>query len=818
MYQFAGDASADDTSGEGLGGVWFSVPVHDDSDSSEPTPSPTRDGLQLQCSAAARGELGACQVPSASGPSQDWTISESCSIRSGDYSFRKIIVTGGAVVAMHPGANINIDVSGGILVDSGSELWAGCESRPFLGSLQVQFSGARQDLTSSERWVKAGLGTWANALVVAANARLEIHGKPKRSWTSLSASGNPGDTTIQVADLWSDLAPGDQLAVVQSGSDRAELERRNVVAVNGRTIQLDRALQYFHQGGFVGAGARLNAEVGVLSHNIKFSGVFDADECQATFEWDGYGTEASKTACFGGILTFLQYSMARIEHAEFDRMGHGLTMGRYPLHWHHAGDQTGSYLKNLAVYGSSNRCVTIHGSFGALVEGLVCLENHGHQLYLEDGIEASNTFARNLVINPRNSHTICTDKFGAEGGPSGLWITNPNNTFTDNTVVGAAFGAWFTFPMPNHDPYSVVDQGISEVFGTSARHFAQEASGFGPDHWVMNQEQARTPVQAFDCNSFKGNLRMGIAVDFRVYDSKDAYIPCSVKNAYTESECPTCANVGHSFTWAPMTGFDPSTPMALRKYTPIKQDFNDIVITHTTNVGHEQFTVWATGGNINLVRPKFYSNQVGASLGHHGHCAGGLLGAGGTNLRLEHAVFIDGAPPFKLYDGGYYCYNCRWAQTSFLVTMRPGSPGNVNGLILERSAPLGWCEQDRQEFSWLWESEWDAASKTSPRTATVSNLIDFSSPAIQTSWEADYMMVVTTDGLYGTASDLGGRFTQWIRQGDPSVTDWGLGVIKNASPNFRQFQPCRQNRPECLDGRYPCSAHFDGKDILNAPW
>merc|ERR1712113_872972 len=109
----------------------------------------------------------------------------------------------------------------------------------------------------------------------------------------------------------------------------------------------------------------------------------------------------------------------------------------------------------------------------------------------------------------------------------------------------------------------------------------------------------------------------------------------------------------------------------------------------------------------------------------------------------------------------------------------------------EKSAPLGWREEDRNDplFSWLWSSEWwnnngNRISSTS-RSPTVVNLIDFSSPFVQTSWEAEYMMVVTTDGLYGTASSLEGSFTQWIRMGNPSTTEWGNGVVVNNNPNFR---------------------------------
>ena len=51
-------------------------------------------------------------------------------------------------------------------------------------------------------------------------------------------------------------------------------------------------------------------------------------------------------------------------------MGQATRIARYPLHWHLAGDVSGSgsYLRNNSIHESYQRCVTLHGTWGALVE------------------------------------------------------------------------------------------------------------------------------------------------------------------------------------------------------------------------------------------------------------------------------------------------------------------------------------------------------------------------------------------------------------------------------------------------------------------
>lgn len=726
-------------------------------------------------------------------------------------------------------ASVTMDLSGGLLVGSNSELWIGCESTPFTGTWTLTFNGRREDLGNTERWLSVDYGdyglpprfeVWANALVASHGARLEIHGAPKTSWTRLREDAGVGATTLTLEEGPVGWAPGDEIVIAGTGVNGGS-ERATVASVAGDAVTLQNGLTNFHEGSWPGRGARLNGEVGMLSHNVRFTSGFDLGACENAFGGTGLSArtdEQTKNSCFGGNVAFLQHSIVHVENAEFSKLGQALVMGRYSLHFHLAGDASGSYLRGNGIHHSNNRCIVLHGVFNAELEGNVCVDNRGHNLYLEDGIEVGNAVVGNLVVNPRSSATICTDKIGAEGGAAGIWITNPNNTFTDNAVVGAAFGAWFTFPtVDDSHPFTGEKRGqLGGVFGASAAYFRDPLSGYGPAHWVVQQEQTRTPVAAFHRNTFKDSARMGITVDFRVHDSEDAYIPCLDKAAYVESSCPTCANVGHTFSWGPAT-YDVSAPPAQREYQPAKQTFEDIIVAYTRSLYGEGFSYWATGGLVSFERSIFVDNQQGSSLGFTGECASGIaFGRGGANVQFSKALFLNGPAPFKLYDGGYHCVDCRWVGLDHLVTMRPGSPGNVNGVLLERSAPLGWIGSDRDDplLGWIWDSN---KVDIAPAAVEVANLVDWTSGFIQNSWQGEDVNLVSTDGLGGTVR--GGAFTQWVRSGDPGANQgWGYGAIVNGAPSFKQFYPCMGNVYHwCGDGR-SCEPHAYGRDVPGAPW
>merc|ERR1712176_1176980 len=74
---------------------------------------------------------------------------------------------------------------------------------------------------------------------------------------------------------------------------------------------------------------------------------------------------------------------------------------------------------------------------------------------------------------------------------------------------------------------------------------------------------------------------------------------------------------------------------------------------------------------------------------------------------------------------------------------REASTGNVNGLLMTSSAPLGWFDSDSQDdlYKWLIDS---GRVQLLPRASTVTNLADWSLPTIQGKWESESINLATT--------------------------------------------------------------------------
>jgi hypothetical protein len=710
---------------------------------------------------------------------------------------------------------VSLDLTGGLLVDHGSEFWIGCEAEPFTGTLITKFKGIPEDLKNRDKWfgvdyANHGLPVksevWSNVLLNSHGGRLEIHGLPKTSWLYLKESATVGSKQLRLDRAPTNWFPGDEIVIAQTGKDTSEAERAVIQSITGDAVTLQGTLRASHDGYWTSRGTRLNAEVGIISHNIKFTSDLDFQRCENAFR---SMDENTKLRCFGGQASFLQHSITRIENAEFEKMGQGLRMGRYALHFHLAGDVKGSYLRHNTVHRGFNRCITLHGAFNAVLDGNVCLENRGHNIYLEDGIEVGNKVFENLVLNPKESGTICTDK-----QPSGLWVTNPNNTYIGNAVVGAHFGAWFTFPTADGGhPFSGEKRGkLGGIFGASKKYFLDPASGVGPDSWIVQQEQARTQAAPFKMNSFKGSQSMGITIDFRVYDSEDPVIPCFEGSAYTKGRCPTCASVGHTFAWGPMD-FDVAVPPDQRQYQPVANVFEDTIIAYTGR-GGETFSYWATGGSVIFERSIFVDNTHGTSMGFTGECAAGVtFGRGGSNVQFSNAIFMKGAPAFKLYDGGYNCVNCRWAELESVVNMRPGSPGNVNGVLFEHSAPLGWFDSDASDplYKFIYDS---GRVQLQPRTATIDNMVDWSSQfLLGPTWQSADVNIMVSDG-FGDALKIG--FLQLKYSGNQFANaGWGKGAEVEPFPKCRHFYPCNSNS-WCGDGQN-CAQYARCADVPNRP-
>ena len=366
---------------------------------------------------------------------------------------------------------LNADVEcGGIIVEG--KLTVERANRTLLcDSLLVQTTGAVFEVgTNTSRFLQnftltlKGLSTesplasmGAKLLGAHNGGALEIHGRDRVEWTKLGATAAAGVATSLTLSEPVDWTVGDSILVTSSRASWNEAETRTITAVSPDmlTVSFTTPLTYLHNGSTItktrSTDAKswtgdLRAEVGLLSRNVKIQG-------DATSETAGFGGHIM--VMNGGTTCCVTHGRAYIEGVELFRMGQKSVLGRYPMHWHMVAEGgVGQYFRDSVVRRSFNRAITIHGTESTLVENNFCYDHLGHGIFLENGSERFNVIRKNVVAlskKPVDGEEILETDNGFNApqnrSPSSFWITNPNNTFTDNIAAGTqGTGFWFAFP------------------------------------------------------------------------------------------------------------------------------------------------------------------------------------------------------------------------------------------------------------------------------------------------------------------------------------------------------------------------------------
>lgn len=313
---------------------------------------------------------------------------------------------------------------------------------------------------------------------------VRFFGAQKLSWTQLNGTVNPGATQLTLADPV-DWLPGDEIVIASTDYDPHQAETRFIQSVNGNTVTLTQGLSHKHYGqvhNYDNGNESLDmrAEVGLLTRHIKIQG-------------DGQSTNNG----FGGHCMWHQGTFVTFDGVELYHMGQKSELGRYPFHWHLAGNVPGQHIQNSSIHRSWNRLVTVHGTNLADVIDNVGYDHIGHGYFLEDGTEFGNDFIHNLGILTRKPvegeevrpHDLVVDEV-SEGGqgrtmlPATFWITHPNNRFVDNTCGGSeGSGFWMVFA-PKTNPMGQFDGNTSHStdfsnFSLDGRINANQELDFG---------------------------------------------------------------------------------------------------------------------------------------------------------------------------------------------------------------------------------------------------------------------------------------------------------------------------------------------------
>jgi len=252
---------------------------------------------------------------------------------------------------------------------------------------------------------------------------IDLWGPVRTAWVHLAktAAAHERDLVLDTAPDWQ---PGDRIAIAPSGFDSSEAEERRILAIDGTHVRLDAPLAYRHWGTATD-GVDERAEVGLLTHAI-------------TIESDAAGASGR-----GGQVMIMRGGTLHASGVTFAHLGQRAQLGRYPVHFHLAGDERGSFVEASSIVHSNNRCIAIHGTENVVVRDDVAYDTIGHCYFLEDGVETGNVLEHDLGLATRaaDARTAILD---SDTLPATFWISNPANIVRDDAAAGSqGSGFWY---------------------------------------------------------------------------------------------------------------------------------------------------------------------------------------------------------------------------------------------------------------------------------------------------------------------------------------------------------------------------------------
>jgi cell migration-inducing and hyaluronan-binding protein len=442
-------------------------------------------------------------------------------------------------------------------------------------------------ITLTDKVKGEDISTMGDRGIMLMRGSLDLHGARQNSWTKLAATAEKGSRQITVLDA-ADWRAGDQIVLASTDFNPRQAEVRNVTAVKGNTLTLDRPLAYMHYGK-VTYGVDERGEVGLLSRNIRIQASEDAAQ-----------------SYFGGHIMAMVGSQMHVDGVELSRMGQHLTLARYPIHWHVNGDADGQYIRNASIHDTYNRCVTVHGTNNLRVENNVTYNTVGHCFFMEDGIEKGNEFLNNLAIQTKCHPTLdCVPQNLAANGELGypaeqraavrkvsltgallpsdntaasFWITNPDNVYRGNVAAGSD-QAGFWLSVPEHP------NGVFKGTEISAKTWPR-----------------RTPLREFRDNVAHSNF------DGFMFDR----------------------NIEQDNTFA-MAG---TTYLPLSNPADVESKVVETHLENLTSYKNRNGGLWSRGALYVYRDLKFADNAIGFTQ------SGGDFGNQRFNSRVEHSLFV----------------------------------------------------------------------------------------------------------------------------------------------------------------------------------
>lgn len=402
-----------------------------------------------------------------------------------------VVVHGVLRVGEQENANFSLETDW-LHINSGGQFQIGSQANPYdQGRFTLTLTG---DDPSADWEIETAMGSISiednnGFIMAAAGGGLAFYGKPQLSFTRLAESAlasasaikvrnvierNYDGTTSVESDGGLDWEVGDEIVIASSSTEYRHEEVRTIADIRDlgdgtSEISFNLPLSYFHYGEIetygVGSNQRsidMRAEVALLSRNVKIQGMASQDTDQLF--GDRALIEAGMSQGVGGhIMVMGTADNVVLDSVQLHGMGQTGRLGRYPMHWHVAGDRAGDLLRGVSITNSNNRGVTIHGTHNLLIQDVVLHDIHGHGFFMEDAVETGNRFIANITLGIHrvggDSADDIKDPFLVDThdhvgqnpvrflSSAGFWMTNPDNTWIGNVSAGSeGTGYWFLFP------------------------------------------------------------------------------------------------------------------------------------------------------------------------------------------------------------------------------------------------------------------------------------------------------------------------------------------------------------------------------------
>ena len=453
---------------------------------------------------------------------------------------------------------------------------------------------------------------------------LNFHGAlASPAWTRLADgfTAKQNDTSIRLEEpvAW---AVGDEIVIVSTDFDPNQAERRIITALSEdrHTVYFDEPLAYMHWGtvmDYYGHKVDQRAEVMHLNRPILIQGDAQSDQDQfgghlivhskhfsGEHDMAHHDTGMHQRASHENMMAEADWlsnwdsdayattpdEMSKLSGVAFTRMGQTGLMGRYPVHFHLVGNARGAYVKNSSVYDSYQRCYTLHGTFGMLLENNVAYNSIGHCYFLESFVEKDNTLKNNIgaVMNYFPDKQL--ELIESDNVPSIFWISFPTNNLIGNVAAGThGIGIWID---------------LQNTEGSAHNEFAHEPMGEIRDNVVHSSAYgARKDLDETGNPETQGGIGFMYEGGIGPIHNLNAY-----KNVFN-----FWADESSDFELLESTFSDAHSSIWQRR----DGSFNSVFVAHTDNVGTPRSLAEQEAGRSLPQFGKSHINLISAIMGFY---------------------------------------------------------------------------------------------------------------------------------------------------------------------------------------------------------